>query len=267
MELARGRALPGVLWVGPGEEAIALVDWETPAHAGRRVAIYVDSAYRSETALTSLMRGVHAEYPIRAVDDPILGFSSRQLAEVLGPLGFGEVRRVDMVYPVTEPLPQSPSVPEGPSPRTIAPDDAAALAELVDAAYADNPVDRALFRQWPDPAADARALVDDLLADRVGRWVRDASFGVWDGARAVAATIVTDLHGPLIAEVMVAPSHRRRGLARRLLRHSLAALRSMGAGEPRLVVTLGNDRAVALYESFGFLRRPETEGAIWLRAS
>lgn len=50
----------------------------------------------------------------------------------------------------------------------------------------------------------------------------------------------------------VAPSHRRRGLARELLEVSFPALRARGATQMILEVLEQNERAVALYRALGF---------------
>ncbi len=82
--------------------------------------------------------------------------------------------------------------------------------------------------------------------------------------RLVAATLVNELHGPLLSEVMVDPAWRRRGFARRLVARSIAAVRALALGPLRLVVTVGNDRAEPLYRSVGFVPTP-VRGTIWLR--
>ncbi|MCI4340565.1 MAG: GNAT family N-acetyltransferase, partial [Thermoplasmata archaeon] len=124
--------------------------------------------------------------------------------------------------------------------------------------------DRWLFAQSLDAARDADAAADDLLGDGVGRWRPDASFGIEIEGRLVAATLVNELLGALLSEVMVDPAWRRRGLARRLIARSIAAVRSLGLGPLRLVVTVGNDRAEPLYRSMGFQPTP-VRGTLWLR--
>jgi GNAT superfamily N-acetyltransferase len=263
--LARGRALPGCLWIGPGDEAVAIADWMPPADAGRRVTLYLAPGYRTQGALAALINALDRTGAVTGVNEPLPGFSESEIADALRPLGFRRIRRVDMVYPVQKTLPPllAPAAPVEVRPLGTA--DLEAVARLLDRAYVDNPVDRAMFRQRVDPAEDARALVADLFEDRVGAWVPSASFAAWVGPTAVAATIVTDLKGPLVAEVMVDPDWRRRGLARDLLARSLGALRTLEAAEPRLVVTIENAGAAKLYESVGFVRLPETEGGLWLR--
>lgn len=59
-----------------------------------------------------------------------------------------------------------------------------------------------------------------------------------------------------ISAVCVAPEHRGRGLARRVVSAVVTGIRSRG-DRPMLHVAAGNDAAVALYESMGFVRRRE----------
>jgi ribosomal-protein-alanine N-acetyltransferase len=55
-----------------------------------------------------------------------------------------------------------------------------------------------------------------------------------------------------IAELVVAPSHRRSGRGRRLLAGALDRLRETGATSVELAVEPDNDAARRLYEAFGF---------------
>jgi ribosomal-protein-alanine N-acetyltransferase len=55
-----------------------------------------------------------------------------------------------------------------------------------------------------------------------------------------------------VAEIVVAPEHRREGRARRLLLGAFDALRTEGCAEIRLAVHPENDPARRLYESLGF---------------
>jgi len=55
-----------------------------------------------------------------------------------------------------------------------------------------------------------------------------------------------------VAEIAVAPTHRREGRARRLLSAAFDHLRSEGCSEIRLTVHPENDPARQLYESLGF---------------
>lgn len=264
-EAVRSGTLPGLLWVGPKDEAVGIAWWEPPSEAGRRAGLYLAEGYRHEAALRGLLDAVDAADggPLLEVADRIPGVPPAVRQKVLAERGFRPVSRVDLGWPVGAPPPPRTEVAEGRA-RRLGPDDAAALALLLDSAYSDNPVDRALFVQRRDPAADAQSAITLLLGGGLGPWLSAASFGVEVDGALVAATIVNDFHGALITEVMVAPGFRRRGLARALLARTIEVLRHDGRDDIRLAVTVGNDRAYRLYTSLGFLPLAEAPGATWL---
>ncbi|MFZ4574940.1 MAG: GNAT family N-acetyltransferase [Phycisphaerales bacterium] len=67
------------------------------------------------------------------------------------------------------------------------------------------------------------------------------------------ATILTHIRGvPLIAFSMTSPPWKRRGLARAGLVRVLRLLAARGEGAVDLIVTEGNDPAMALYRGLGF---------------
>lgn len=55
-----------------------------------------------------------------------------------------------------------------------------------------------------------------------------------------------------ITNVAVAPGHRRKGIARRMMEHMLKEAASNGIGSCTLEVRCSNQAAIQLYESFGF---------------
>lgn len=62
-----------------------------------------------------------------------------------------------------------------------------------------------------------------------------------------------------LAQVVVAPGMRRRGVAKALLLHGLACMQGQGAGQVLLEVRAANTGAIALYKGLGFrvlARRP-----------
>ena len=100
---------------------------------------------------------------------------------------------------------------------------------------------------------DWRGYVTGILRGDAGRFLPDASFVALEGDRLAGAILVTHWMGaPMVTEIGVAPSRRRRGLGRALL--SAASTRLAAVDEPRwaLYVTEGNEPALALYRSFGF---------------
>jgi GNAT superfamily N-acetyltransferase len=258
----------GLLWVGPKDEAVGFAAWDEPKEVGRRVSFYLSEGFRAPGPLESFVSAVSAEAeragsPVIAWFDvgPIMSLEAQR--RVFGARGAFHVVRIDMTYPAEKPLFEPP----GESPSGMRPlhgSDQAAIARLLEVAYDDNPVERAVFVRYRDPVRDAEESARDLLHDTYGRWMSEASFGVFDGDVLASAVLVNDLRGPLITEVMTAPGYRRRGLIRHLLRASVSALRTLGMPAPRLVVTTWNERAARLYRSLGFVHLPGADGGIWL---
>jgi ribosomal protein S18 acetylase RimI-like enzyme len=261
-EQIRDGRLDGGLWIGPKDEAVGLALWEGPARTGRNVVVFLGDGYRTPAALISFVRAIEAAGRLRSVNGPVPGLADVAVGAALLPLGFTAVERADMVFPETTPTPNVPEVSGRPT-RPLQADDEARIARLIERAYADTPIDRWLFAQTPDEQFGDEAAAE-LLGTGVGTWRPDASFGVEVDGRIVAATLVNELEGPLLSEVMVDPGWRRRGLARRLIARSVAAVRELNLGTLRLVVTIGNDRAELLYHSMGFVPTP-VRGSLWLR--
>lgn len=74
--------------------------------------------------------------------------------------------------------------------------------------------------------------------------------GGWLAGYLCSWRIEDELH---IHNVATAPGFRRRGCARELLRHVLARAAAGGAGRAFLEVRAGNEGAIGLYRSFGFV--------------
>ncbi|MCI4333962.1 MAG: GNAT family N-acetyltransferase, partial [Thermoplasmata archaeon] len=201
--------------------------------------------------------------PLVELPDPPAQQGPRPFETAFRQRGFVPVVRMDMRYPVDRPPPAAPN-DQSVHLRGLAKSDAESLAKLTARAYADNPVDVALFRRFRDPLQDARWGTDAILGTLVGEWLPFASFLLEDSEGPVGATVVNEHHGPLIAQVMVDPRARGRGHATRLLGASIAALREAHRDVPRLVVTQANRRAHRLYEHLGFVVDPSAVGARWL---
>lgn len=73
-----------------------------------------------------------------------------------------------------------------------------------------------------------------------------------DGEIVAFAILSLVLDEATLLNVAVAPSHRRRGVARQLIEHALERLQARGAGMCMLEVRQGNRGAQALYYELGF---------------
>jgi GNAT superfamily N-acetyltransferase len=131
-------------------------------------------------------------------------------------------------------------------PPTLA--DAPALALLLHAAYEGTIDDEG------ETLGDTLALVDQLFAGDFGPLLWSASEVIEREGRIVATTLLTLwLEGPFVAFTATAPDHQRRGLARAGLQRCFNRLADGDEAWLRLLVTQGNQRAEALYESLGFV--------------
>jgi len=103
----------------------------------------------------------------------------------------------------------------------------------------------------------ARREVNGYLAGESGPPLLEVSRVVEEDGRLVAAVLVSRYEGlPLIAYVMTAPSHKRRGLAAGLMADVLAALAVSGEERAHLWVTSANP-ALRIYEQLGFIDAPD----------
>jgi ribosomal protein S18 acetylase RimI-like enzyme len=260
----REGTVTGGLWVGPKDEAIGIATWQIPAEVGIATGPFLAAGYRHPAPLAAFVSALERLQPVRIVYEPIPGLDSPAIGRALGPLGYTPVQRVDMRFPADAPLPALPLDPEGPI-RPLRMADEGAIGDLLARGYADAPRERRLFARYQDPQVEGLDGARQLLHGEVGTWRPDASFAVEVDGRLVALTLVNELQGPLVSEVVTDPAYRRRGFAAQLLRSSVGAVRALGLGVPRLVVTVGNDRAQRVYRAFGFVEDPSTLGTLWMK--
>ncbi|MCI4352923.1 MAG: GNAT family N-acetyltransferase [Thermoplasmata archaeon] len=257
----------GLLWWGPGDEAVALVSWEVAGDLGKRAGVFLAEGYQRRSVLEAFLIRLQSSMsegaPFISWSDDVPGVSLEDRDSVFGGRGFYPVTRADMRFPKEAVLPTGAPEPSH-SPRALTAADEPLIADLLYRVYEEDPVERALFATTANQREDARRAAHGLLHGEVGRWIPEASFGIVDDGRLVGHTLGNDLWGGLISEVGVDPAFRRRGFARRLLPLTIAGLRAAGFEVPRLVVTMRNTRAVQLYESVGFEFVPGGAGRLWL---
>ena len=267
-EEIRHEAAAGRLLVAPDGSAVGLALWTPRVPVGRRAVVALDEGYGTAAALSLFLDALRtdaSEGPLLTVEDPIPGIATDRAGPVLRGRGFARIERVDCRFPAERPLPPAP--PDPPGLRTMGPEDAEGVARLLADAYRDFPLDLALFRHHPDPEDDLAYAAHYLLEGGVGPWWPEASFAVPDPSRPgrlLAMVLVNERGGPLITELGVAPEARGRGYGRSLLGHAIRAVRTRSDVPIRLVVTLSNRRAHALYRSLGFVDAPETRGGRWI---
>jgi len=125
--------------------------------------------------------------------------------------------------------------------RTLADGDFDAVVAAFNEAFSDYAVRFSMTAPQLREICTRRAVVFEL------------SVGAFEGHRLIGFTLNGfDGETAYDSGTGVVPSHRRQGLARRMMEHVMPGLRAAGARRYLLEVIESNTRAVALYESLGF---------------
>ena len=131
--------------------------------------------------------------------------------------------------------------------RSPEPADAEALGSLMLCAH------RGTIDYEGETEAEAVAEVERTFAGEHGPFSWSCSRLVERNNVLLSATLVTYWQQrPFVAHTMTHESHKSKGLARACMASAMQALFAAGEFELRLVVTLENLPAVALYQSLGF---------------
>jgi len=229
-EIRKGGRIIGAVRLGPGEISGFSMD---PAHASdTRTALVKAVDFVRAHGATAITAHFEDRYESAFRD---LGF--RRI--------FGRMR---MEAPTVR-----AAVPDGV--RLVPPEEAeiARLTDFLVAVY-EGHIEQA-YGLHAGSAEEWQDYVGGLLKGDSGRFMPDASYVNLEGPRIAGAILVTHWMGmPLVAELGVAKDRRGKGIGRALLQAAMNRLE--GLGEPRLAlyVTVGNDPAVALYRSMGFLQ-------------
>jgi ribosomal protein S18 acetylase RimI-like enzyme len=131
--------------------------------------------------------------------------------------------------------------------RAVVPEDASQLASLLIEAY------RGTIDDEDETPDEALAEMRGTIGGKYGGFRPSCSFVVEDAGALVSACLVTEWEGmPLIAFSMTHPAHQNQGFATTLLELAFNAMIERGYREARLLVTIGNDAAIHVYEKLGF---------------
>jgi ribosomal protein S18 acetylase RimI-like enzyme len=252
-DVAEGSA-SGALRV-EGSQVTGIAVWEPPNELGMTLeAVYgVEGRQASADYRAFLTEIQRSAGPILFAPRGLAGLSPDEEADVMAALGFARFGRSEMRYPLETPDPEDRG--DRPwRPREARPDDLGELARLHEIAYRDH-FDRYLYLASADAGRDAALVIREILEGRWGEFLPWASAVVEEAGNLVAAALVVrGPHGPLIADVMVDPGRRGRGLGRAVLSAAVRALRARKESVIALNVTEGNARAIRLYERLGFVR-------------
>lgn len=131
--------------------------------------------------------------------------------------------------------------------RSVGPGDVDPLGRLMYSAYFGT---TDYEGETPEQAAEE---VSKTLSGEYGEFNSECSKVIERADRIVSATLVTRCQGrPFVAFTMTDPEFKNQGLGAACMRSAMGALRGNGESEIRLVVTLANSPAVALYAKLGF---------------
>lgn len=252
-QIREGR-LPGRLWWSE-ERPAGFVSWSAPGMLGVSVRLaYVEPAADRPAEYGRLLDAVRREAgPIVLVHGPLPGLAPDEQRSVLADRGYRPCSRSEMVREGAHPLPE-PQLSAGERLRPVRATDTEALAELHRRAY-HRRFDRYLFVETEDEAEDARREVAQLREGRYGPFEPLGSAVLEKDGKIVAAVLsVSTGAGTLVADVMVSPELQGGGLGRKVLSHAVRSVESAQGARTYLNVTEGNERAVRLYRSLGFVR-------------
>jgi ribosomal protein S18 acetylase RimI-like enzyme len=256
-EQLRAGTAPGRLYLGDGRPTgVVLWDDESSAAPGLHLHLaHLDDVAASAEEYDRLLAQLSADVaPIMFLPATLNGLEESVEARLLSARGFARFGRSEMRYPPDAP-PPAPGVTPGVSLRPLRDGDEPRVATVHTAAFGQH-FDFYLYQRDREPRRNSELEVHDMMHGRWGELIPEVSFlaeGPGD-APCGMALFVRMHYGPLLISLAVDPKVQGRGVGRALTAAGVRALRERGETVIALNVTEGNRRAVALYESLGFVR-------------
>ena len=247
-------SIVGRLYVVDGV-ATGFVSWSGDGPVGASVdLLYAAPRDPAPPEYGAILSAVGEEAgPVAFVAGPLAGLSPAEEERLMRSLGFRRYGRSEMVLDTDDRLREPGSAP-GERLRPVELSDLPALARLHEEAYR-NTFDRYLFLELTDEREDALREVREIANGRWGEFYLEGSWiAEHDGEPVGAVLSVRGQAGALIADVMVSPGARGRGVGRRVLTAAVRSMRSNGGLRIYLNVTEGNEPALRLYRGLGFVR-------------
>ena len=144
-----------------------------------------------------------------------------------------------------------------------------ACARLIQLAYA-NHMDGQINDQYRSESGALKFLKNIIVLPGCGQFQEHASFVLRaPHSHELLGVVLTSAVAPRVAhatQICVMPGYQGRGLGRRLVSATIAALRARQFTGLSLTVTAANERAVQLYEKIGFTRIKAFTAGVWLPA-
>jgi ribosomal protein S18 acetylase RimI-like enzyme len=209
---------------------------------------------RAETLLGVLVTNLSPD--VRRLDAGVSGLDEEDETELadrfLRVSGASVLRRARLERAVPLPIPGAPLTEPKRLRRVRARDvPVDALTELDWRSFLGTP-DETLVA---DTIEENRQTIVDLLGGKLGPFLDEASTTLVQDDGALVGAILTAEHDARTAvflDLLVDPSHRRKGVGRFLIAWGLRALTALGYSTARLWVTEANEPASSLYRSVGF---------------
>lgn len=237
--------------------------------AGRAIigSLFASAAYREqgleERLLDALIDDARSEPDSERVECQTLFCTAGAVDARFARAGFVGRPREYLLRDLSQPLPQ---VPPGARLRPLRRDDVALAARLIHRSHVGS-LDAALNRTYSTPRHCHGFVETIVLRAGCGRFDPRASFVAEAEEGPVGVLLASHLSrtNGHICQVSVLPEAQGRGLGALLLASSLEALRDHGLASASLSVTVGNRRAYALYERFGFRVHRAFGAHAWVR--
>jgi len=238
--------------------------------AGRTVIGSLFSATRArdggseEAALAEVLRETQAEDGPERVECQTLFSTARGADAAFAAAGFESRPRRYLMRELKGPLPQAP--PAACSLRPLRRQDLGLAAEIVHESH-QGTLDAALNLTYATPQSCRHFVETLVLRSGCGRFDAESSFVAEVGGRPTGVLLASRLSpsNGHICQVSVRPAAHGGGVGLRLMLAALEALARAGLARASLSVTVGNDRALRLYEGLGFELRRAFAAHAWLR--
>lgn len=263
------QALDGYALMDDGE-AVGYVYWVIEDHKGLIGDLYVRDAWRSPANENLLMGAALGQMRrhawIRRVEAQILQMSAR--GSQIAPAGLRPE-----IYPRHFMVAQTRAL-DGLRPLSLDPGIQLenwtmqwldASARLIGLVYHGH-VDSAINDQYNSGAGARRFLQNIVQYPGCGHFSHTASWVALDGGGQViglclASKVASNIGH--IAQLCLSPGFQGGGAGYEMLRRSMLALTADGCKEVSLTVTASNERAIRLYERFGFRAIYHFEALVW----
>jgi ribosomal protein S18 acetylase RimI-like enzyme len=219
---------------------------------------------REEAALAEVLRETQAPGGPERVECQTLFSTAVGADAAFAAAGFESRARRYLVRELKDPRPRTR--PARCALRPLRRQDLGLAAEIVHESHLGS-LDAALNLTYATPQSCRHFVETLVLRSGCGRFDAEASFVAEAGGRTAGVLLASRLSpsNGHICQVSVRPGAQGHGVGMALMLAALDALGRAGLSRASLSVTVGNDRALRLYEGLGFELRKAFAAHAWLR--